>query len=165
MEIPKYPVTNAWRIVARGLDGRYYGVVVDPQEDFDHALHLVEAYTTPESWMDTFEPDAVCIRDGSEVVMLRALQALVAWMDRTGATGDLVDDAKAAIEMALNPRLDVGKPSRISWEVIRDSGVRGAKAREAGRPRSGNPHPTGTLLHEGWDRGWEQAGRSMNPPK
>jgi hypothetical protein len=102
-------------------------------------------------------PDAVVVRDGAVVPLLRALQSFLAWADANGSTGDIVDDARAAVKMAIDPTLDVQdiEPNQLTLGDIREASEAGSWAYREGTPRSANPHPSTSPLWLHWDRGWE----------
>ena len=107
--------------------------------------------------MPGFIPDALVIRDGAVVPLLRALQAFLTWADASGSQGDIVDEARAAVAMAIDPCIDVGdwQPDELTLADIREAGEAGAKACAGRRARASNPHNEGHPLHLHWDRGWE----------
>lgn len=161
----RYPVGSSWAVVARGVDGRYYSVVTDPQDDFEHALHLAEAYTTPGEDYPDFVPDVRIVRDGAVVMLLEAVEAVLEWADNTGATGDVIDIARDALDAAINPRIDIGGTDQVDRiEGIRKVSLEGTEAQRAGNPRTANPYPEGSLEWTCWDRGWEWEAIRIHTP-
>jgi hypothetical protein len=161
----RYPVSDLWTVVSRGIDGRYHTVVADPQRDYFHALHLAEAYTTPGEDHPDFEPDVRLVRDGAVCVLLEAVENFLAWADATGSTGDIIDFARDAMAAAVDPRIDIGieAPSH-SLEKIREISLQGSQAYVDGTPRSANPYAEGDLFHTCWDRGWEMRALEASMP-
>ena len=154
---PQFPVSGSWVVVARCIDGRYREVVVDRQDDYAHALHLVEAYTTPGEDLPGFTPDARVVRDGAIVPLLKAAEAILLWARQSGSTGDLLNELAVAVDMATDPMLNVGDVPKgtITLSDIRKAGESGAKAYQDSKPRTANPYPEDHAMFVHWDRGWE----------
>ena len=157
-------VTNQWKIVVKGLNGRFQEVFIDPQTDYAHAKALAQAYTLPNpdpEFVDPelppgFVPEARVIREGAVVGLLDALIALV--KNQGPAEIKL---AREAVLAAVDPNFDTALKDvdAITMEAIAAAGRAGGQAFQAGTPKLGLPEsyeaPGSEILAEAWRRGWE----------
>lgn len=153
MSAPRFPVQDRWTLVSRDPTGRFRGVMVDAIARHAHTVATARGLDSVQ------HKDTRVFRDGSIVVLYDALKAIVEWADATGSTGDVIDDARAAVAMAGDPNFDVEPPpAKLSFADLARTQEDGAKAYLAGVSRAENPHGDTTgLFYQSWAKGWNDA--------
>jgi hypothetical protein len=156
-------VTNQWKIVVKGLDGRYHEVFIDPQGDFGHARSLAKAYATLDPDRPEFVPDARVIREGAVVGLLDALLGI---LRAPGDPGALVA-ARRAVSAATDPHFntELTETDAVTMETIREASRAGGAAFLVGTPRAAVPQEFApwSALEIAWGKGWDAAALQPKP--